>query len=105
MHLAVKLSEKLESSRPVRVLLYHGSPTNVKDINGNLPIDFARKLEDEDIKSQVLKILEQKPSCSQFLQLESPMTKVKPSWSLTTFYFVFQFVLYAMGYLFAFPLW
>ena len=45
MHLAIKLSEKLESSRPVRVLLYHGAPTNIPDNNGNLPIDFANKIE------------------------------------------------------------
>jgi len=41
MHLAVKLSEKLNSSRPVRVLLYHGAPTNIKDMNGKVPLDFA----------------------------------------------------------------
>ena len=105
MHLAVKLSEKLESSRPVRVLLYHGAPTDIKDLNGNLPIDFANKLENEEIKIQVLKVLDQKKSFSQFLQLESPTTKVKPSWSLTSFYFVFQFFIYTISFLFTLPLW
>lgn len=45
MHLAIKLCEKLDSSRPVRVLLYHGAPTNIPDKNGSLPIDFGRKIE------------------------------------------------------------
>lgn len=105
MHLAVKLAEKLESSRPVRVLLYHGAPLNIKDLNGNLPIDFAKNLENEQIRDQVVRILDQKTTLSQFLQLESPMKKVQPSRSLTIFYFVFQFFIYMLSYLFAFPLW
>lgn len=31
MHLAIKSAEKLGNSRPVRALIYHGAPTNIKD--------------------------------------------------------------------------
>ena len=42
MHLAIKITEKLESTRPVRSLIYNGAPTNIADKDGNFPIDLAR---------------------------------------------------------------
>lgn len=42
MHLAIKITEKLESTRPVRSLIYNGAPTDIADNDGNLPIDLAR---------------------------------------------------------------
>lgn len=89
MHLAIQLSEKIESNRPVRLLVYHGSPTDIKDEQDMLPIDHARNIESEHIRGLVLNILDHKTTLYECLQLESPMKKVKKSWSLTIFYFVF----------------
>ena len=60
MHLAVKSSERLENSRPVRSLLYNGAPITIKDKEGKLPIDLAYELEDEKIKKEVIGHLTQK---------------------------------------------
>ena len=46
MHLAIKTSDKLENSRPVRALIYHGAATSLKDHNGNNALDIAQTLED-----------------------------------------------------------
>lgn len=49
MHLAIKTSDKLENSRTVRVLMYHGAPINIRDSNGNSALDIAKSLENSKI--------------------------------------------------------
>ena len=44
MHLAVKTAEKIDSTRPVRALLYRSAPINIPDNNGNLPIDVSYEI-------------------------------------------------------------
>ena len=54
MHLAIKITEKLESTRPVRSLIYNGAPINIPDNEGNLPIDLARQIEDVKMREEIL---------------------------------------------------
>ena len=51
LHLAVKSSEEVESTRSVRYLLVKNSPTNIPDNNGEVPADFI-----EEIKSQEMQV-------------------------------------------------
>lgn len=44
MHLAVKTAEKVDSTRPVRALLYRSAPINIADNKGNLPIDVSNEI-------------------------------------------------------------
>lgn len=44
MHLAVKTAEKIDSTRPVRALLYRSAPINIPDNKGNLPIDVSYEI-------------------------------------------------------------
>ena len=67
MHLAVKTSDKLENSRTVRVLLYHGAQTNIKDQNGNTPLDIARDLNESRIKQDIIRLLTHKTGLIEFL--------------------------------------
>lgn len=41
MHLAVKKSEELGSTRPVRSLIFYGSPIDIRDKDGKTPQDVA----------------------------------------------------------------
>lgn len=60
MHLAIKITEKLESTRPVRSLIYNGAPIDIADKDGNLPIDLARQIEDVKMRDEILSQLQQK---------------------------------------------
>ena len=67
MHLAIKSSHKLDNARTVRVLLYHGAPTNILDYNGNSALDIAHSLEDSKIKSDILKLLQHRTGLLEYL--------------------------------------
>jgi|CryBogDrversion2_8_1035294.scaffolds.fasta_scaffold174503_1 hypothetical protein len=45
MHLAVKTAEKVDSTRPIRALLYRSSPINIPDSKGKYPIDVANDIQ------------------------------------------------------------
>ena len=59
MHLAIKSCEELESSRPVRQLLFNGSATNIADNEGLFPIDVAKDLNDPKLRLEVLQSLQE----------------------------------------------
>lgn len=44
MHLAVKTAEKVDSTRPVRALLYRSAPINIADKRGNFPVDVSNEI-------------------------------------------------------------
>ena len=54
MHLAIKITERLESTRPVRSLIYNGAPSDIPDNEGNLPIDLARQIENPKMRDEIL---------------------------------------------------
>ena len=54
MLLAIKSAESLGSTRPVRQLLFNGSPTNVSDNEGLLPLDLAKEVEDPKLRLEIL---------------------------------------------------
>jgi len=59
MHLAIKSAEALESSRPVRQLLFNGSPTTVPDNEGKLPIHIANDIENPKLRLEILQSLQE----------------------------------------------
>ena len=88
MHLAVKSTEKLGSTRPVRALLMKGANPNIKDNKGNRPIDYIATLEDGDFNADLTMLLKENslPSCIS----DGPLRKVTPSKKTAILYFVFQ---------------
>jgi hypothetical protein len=44
MHLAVKTAEKVDSTRPIRALLYRSAPINISDNRGKFPLDVANEI-------------------------------------------------------------
>lgn len=90
MHLAIKVAESLESTRPIRSLLFNGSPTDIRDRDGFLPIDLAKRIENPKMRKDILMMLEtQSTSLKQFLQYESTLRKKKKSWLHLGIYFTF----------------
>lgn len=68
MHLAIKVVESIESTRPIRSLLFNGSPTDIRDNEGFLPIDLAKQVENPKLRKEILMMLEtQSTSLKQFL--------------------------------------
>ena len=94
MHLAIKSSHKLDNARTVRVLLYHGAPTNILDYNGNSALDIANSLEDSKIKADILKLLSHRTGLLEYLQYRNPLKKVNKSWKLPIAYLVFNIYTY-----------
>ena len=54
MHLAIKVADSLESTRPVRSLLFNGSRTDIPDFNGTLPFDVAKTLENAKMRKEII---------------------------------------------------
>ena len=46
LHLAVKSAESLETTRPVRALLFRNADKEIKDIDGRRPVDLVGELDD-----------------------------------------------------------
>ena len=105
MHLAIKSSHKLENSRTVRVLLYHGAPTNIRDQNGFTALDLANNLEDSRIKLEIIKLLTHRTGLIEFLQYRNPLKKVSRSWKLPIAYVGFNVYIYLISALFTAPIW
>ena len=106
MHLAIKVVDNLESTRPVRSLLYNGSTTDVQDGNGLLPIDLAKEIEHPKLRLEVLKMLQtQSTSLKQFLQYESSLRKKKKSWLHLSIYFVYYTLSFIILFVFHFPMY
>ena len=105
MHLAIKTSDKLENSRPVRALIYHGAATDIKDANGNKAIDIAGTLENKKIQSEIIKYLNHRTGLIEFLQYRNPLKKVGKSAKLPIAYFLFNLYIYVISVLFTMPLW
>ena len=105
MHLAIKTSDKLDNSRPVRALIYHGAPTNVKDSNGHEALDIARGLENPKIREEIIKYLTKRTSLVEFLQYRPPLKKVGKSWKLPIAYVLFNIYIYTLSFLFTIPFW
>ena len=105
MHLAIKSSHKMENSRTVRVLLYHGAPTNIRDQNGFTALDLVKNFEDSRIKQDIIKLLTHRTGLIEFLQYRNPLKKVSKSWKLPMAYLVFNLFIYLIFSLFTAPLW
>ena len=73
MHLAVKTAEKVDSTRPIRSLLYRSSPINIPDSKGNLPIDFANEIQSSNLKNQIQNLLNYKKGFCDCLMLRNPV--------------------------------
>ena len=50
MHLAIKTSDKLQNTRAIRLLLYQGASTTIRDSSGNSALEIAYSLEPSNIK-------------------------------------------------------
>jgi hypothetical protein len=44
MHLAVKTAEKIDSTRPIRALLYRSAPIDIQDSKGYIPLDVSNEI-------------------------------------------------------------
>lgn len=105
MHLAIKTSDKLMNSRPVRALIYHGASSDLPDANGNRPIDIAQTLEDKKIREEIIKYLTHRTGLIEFLQYRNPLKKVGKSWKLPLAYLFFNVYIYLISIFFTIPTW
>ena len=53
LHLAIKGVDAFRSVRPIRYLLIKGARTDIRDKNGNLPIDLISSIRDWDFQKEV----------------------------------------------------
>lgn len=105
MHLAVKTADRLENSRIVRILLYHGARIDVRDANGNTSIDIANDLDDSKTKQDILRLLNHKAGLIEILQYRTPLKKVNRSMKMPIAYLLFNFYVYVITLFFNAPLW
>lgn len=105
MHLAVKTADRLENSRIVRILLYHGARTDLKDLNGNTAIDIANDLEESRTKQDILRLLNHKAGLIELLQYRTPLRKVNKSMKMPMAYLLFNLYVYIITLFFNAPLW
>ena len=59
MHTAIMAAENLESPRPVKILLFNAAPTDIKNNNGDTPLDMAKRIED-DLGDMIVRLLTKK---------------------------------------------
>ena len=79
MHLAIRSAEELESSRPVRALLFSNAPTDIKDKNGYIPLDHLEEVNSITLKNDLESYLKQKRRLCDCLMLSRPFRKVERS--------------------------
>lgn len=60
MHLAILASNQLENSRLIRLLLFNGAPTDIRNAKGQLPVDLVPEIESPKLKLEILKLFEQR---------------------------------------------
>ena len=53
MHLAIRRSDEVQSSRPVRALMFSKAPTEVKDSNNLKPIDILNLVESDALRADL----------------------------------------------------
>jgi len=76
LHLAIKSSESIKSSRIVKQLLFSGAERNRENFDGLKPIDFTKGIKIHHIASDIKRSLAEPKYCS-FLLLTQPLTKMK----------------------------
>lgn len=47
LHLAIRSTDELKSSRPVRNLMFANAPLHIKDNIGNVPLDILKEVKSE----------------------------------------------------------
>ena len=60
MHNAVAFAAKEGYTRSIRTLLFNSAPKDLLDKNNKTPLDLAMGVEDEGIKKNILKLLDNK---------------------------------------------
>lgn len=76
LHLAVKKSEDIGSTRPVKALLIKGASREARDKLNRTPMDLVADLNNEFIKQELVQILK-KPNYCSCLMLRTPLTLVR----------------------------
>lgn len=102
LHLAVRSADDSENLKHIKYLLIKGANRNIKDNQGNLPIDYIHELEDEDKALELEKMLKRKSCCS-CLMLKTPLKKIKRSRCNVTMYILLVVITYLVNFAFFFP--
>lgn len=107
MHLAVKSADQLNSTRPVRVLLYRGAPRDAKDGKGLKPVDLARTLNSITLRDELVRYLDHEKGgpCESLMLNGTPMKKMNKSVKLPFIFIASHLVIYGLLGLFCFPIW
>eukprot|EP00347_Sterkiella_histriomuscorum_P000482 403375686 len=95
LHLAVKSSEEIRSTRLVRMLLIKGAQRDIIDSYGRKPIDIAQDCIIPNIQKELLQILAE-PNLMQKCMIQTPMQKTKSSQASVIAFMV----LYGMSFLY-----
>ena len=75
LHLAIKSLDASETTRMVRALLIKGAQTNIADNRGNIPADYLRDIENEDLVNDIREIFSRTPSLKNLITGGTPTKK------------------------------
>ena len=80
MHLLLKNQSKLYGTKTLRELIFKGYNKNQKNKQNKTAIDFAPKIDDENLRNEVLKILGPQPTYIPCFHVRQPLQKLEKSY-------------------------
>jgi len=102
LHLAIKSSDTIKSSRVVKQLLFAGADRNLANSDGLKPIDWVKSLTINHIASEIKTALAEPKYCS-FLLLSQPLTKMRKEPHTAVCFVAFIVMSYITWYFGIFP--
>ena len=87
------------------MLLFNAAPQNIKNNQGETPLDMALNMSDQELGGDIVSLFKQKQGLMQYFQLSSPLQKVERSYSMTVAFFLLNIGALTFSALFIFPIW
>ena len=105
LHIAVRATEKQQSKngRSVKALLYRGASTEIRDNNGNRPLEEVQKLNSISLRTELEGYLQHRGGLGELLMVKTSLKKIDKSMKLPSMFFLFNLVVYACLLGFIFP--
>jgi palmitoyltransferase ZDHHC13/17 len=102
LHLAVKSTDSLKHTRPVKALLIRGASRTVKDRQDRMPCDLIKEIGSATLRQNLTEDLRQ-PSNLDCYMIKNPLKKVSQSYTTAILMWMLMIGVYASLTLFVFP--